>query len=80
MPWAKSVVRVGPRPDRGAMLDYSPELSGLAGNPSLPQHLLNHFTTVADEDFCQDLAQRDRPTASQARDLAVRCGPLRSPW
>jgi len=74
--WAKSVVRMGRRPDHGAMLDYSPELSGLAGNPGLPQQLLDHFTAVADEDLCEDLAQRDGLTLQQVRNLAVRC----SPW
>ncbi|MDH6131362.1 hypothetical protein P3T37_000731 [Kitasatospora sp. MAA4] len=57
------------------MLDYSPELSGLAENPNLPQHLLDHFTAVADEDLCQDLARRADLTVRQARNLAARCVP-----
>ncbi|MFJ9951819.1 hypothetical protein [Kitasatospora sp. NPDC091207] len=57
------------------MSEYSPELSGLAENPSLPQRLLDHLTTVADEDLCEALVRRDALTARQARNLARRSDP-----
>lgn len=57
------------------MVDYSPELSGLAQNPGLPERLLNRFTVVADEELCGDLARRSGLTARQARNLAARCDP-----
>ncbi|MGV9267342.1 variant leucine-rich repeat-containing protein [Kitasatospora sp. NPDC003701] len=57
------------------MLDHTPELSGLAENPGLPQHLLDGFTALADEDLCQELARRPDLTVRQARNLAARCDP-----
>ncbi|MFE2726744.1 hypothetical protein [Kitasatospora sp. NPDC059327] len=57
------------------MSEYSPELSGLAENPNLPQRLLDHLITLADEDLCQALVRRDALTARQARELARRSDP-----
>jgi hypothetical protein len=52
----------------------TPSTRGLAANPALPAHLLDHLITTADDELGPILALREDLTAAQARVLATRCG------
>ncbi|MFI5585746.1 hypothetical protein ACIA5G_11980 [Amycolatopsis sp. NPDC051758] len=52
----------------------TPPMRGLAANPALPAHLLDHLITTAGDDLGPILARRDDLTTARARVLATRCG------
>jgi len=54
------------------VLKHSPQLCGLAENPSLPASLLARFVELADEELSWDLSRRDDLSPAQISVLAAR--------